>query len=69
MATLIHLLIKFPLIFELFLFSSLIIILISFCDSSPRLLDVFMTRLSFYVNGDDGDGDADLFDLDYSNDI
>ena len=49
------------------MFSSLIIILISFCDNSPRLLDVFITRLSFYVSGDDGDGDA--FDLDYSNDI
>ena len=49
------------------MFRSLIIILISFCDNSPCLLDVFMTRLSFYVNGEDGDGDA--FDLDYSNDI
>ena len=51
------------------MFRSLIIILISFCDNNPRLLDVFMTRLSFYVNGEDGDGDDDLFDLDYSNDI
>ena len=45
-------------------------ILISFYDNNPRLLDDFMHRLSFYVSDDNGDDDDDaIFDLDYSNDI